>query len=292
MQQLSQEQLEVKEKIIAFINNDDENSSNVMFFQGRAGTEKTYLLNQIISDLRKDGKKVLVTGTTGIAASKYPQGSTVHSLFKLKIKSDDLKEESGFYSNVGLNSFLAHILYTADLFIIDEASMLIENVANDVDTCLKYIVAGKKGTMDQMATMKPFGGKKVLLMGDLLQLPPVVPDYGESVLQRLITSCYWWKDCSFVSLKKQMRTKNEKWSSFLSEVAEGNIQNKKWTSLIEEFGITVTHDREEAIQFYLKDVDLTGKFPMDQQWVSSTNKLTKEMNEIFAKMHKDSLQEN
>ena len=70
----------------------------MQFLQGRAGTGKTFTTNNLIKILKKQGKKVLITGTTGIAASQYSGGSTVHSLFSLGI--DQYDDSTVFKSNM------------------------------------------------------------------------------------------------------------------------------------------------------------------------------------------------
>ena len=80
----------------------DPNKPYLIFLQGRAGTGKTYTTNALIQKLKQNGKNVLVSATTGIAASQYQNGQTVHSLFGLtidqKIQGNELK------SNIGLHT--------------------------------------------------------------------------------------------------------------------------------------------------------------------------------------------
>ena len=63
----------------------------------------------------------------------------------------------------------------------------------------------------------PFGGKHILLIGDLLQLSPVAPGSTSSVAQSLITRCELWKYITlFVFI-----------SDYLEFVAEGNNGDMK-----------------------------------------------------------------
>ena len=78
---------------------EDSNAPYLMFLQGRAGTGKTYTTNTLINQLRTNSKKVLVSGSTGIAASQYHGGQTVHSLFALSI--DQKYSNSEFKCNIG-----------------------------------------------------------------------------------------------------------------------------------------------------------------------------------------------
>jgi hypothetical protein len=64
------------------------------------------------------------------------------------------------------------------LIIIDEVSMLTPWVANKVSLTLQSISGYERIR---------FGGKRILFVGDLLQLPPIVPDFSMPVAYRLIT---------------------------------------------------------------------------------------------------------
>ncbi len=50
---------------------------------GGPGTGKTLLSMALVECLQALGKKLLVTGTTGLSASQLPAGITVHSAFGL-----------------------------------------------------------------------------------------------------------------------------------------------------------------------------------------------------------------
>jgi ATP-dependent exoDNAse (exonuclease V) alpha subunit len=117
----------------------------------------------------------LICATTGIAAVQYSGGTTLHFLFQLGI---DEQYRGSFYSNIGGGSKAAQHLLSADLIIIDEVSMLTPWVTNRVSITLQSISGEESGE---------FGGKQILFVGDLLQLPPVVADYSIPVISRLIT---------------------------------------------------------------------------------------------------------
>ena len=46
---------------------------------GQAGTGKTFLVREAVRQLRKAGKTVAVTASTGIAATQFEDGETLHS---------------------------------------------------------------------------------------------------------------------------------------------------------------------------------------------------------------------
>ena len=99
-------------------------------------------------------QNTVVLATTGLAAINV-HGQTVHSFFRLK---------PGNLLDVGnLKRLPRRIVDAIDTIIIDEASMLRADLLDALD----YIL--------QISTHNdaPFGGKKIILFGDLFQLPPV-----------------------------------------------------------------------------------------------------------------------
>ena len=186
-------------------------SPNLIFLQGRAGTGKTFTTNILIKKLKESGHKVLVAGTTGIAASQYKGGQTVHSLFALTIDQKIIGNE--YKSSIGLHTLRAEELLSADLIIIDEISMMTIKTVAGVDFTLRYLSSEKYGFKDQdidYNMIPPFGNIPILFVGDLLQLPPVTPGSNASVAQRLITRCEWWDHVIKFALFEPMRSLNSK----------------------------------------------------------------------------------
>lgn len=280
----------IYEKIV---NNNVE--SNLFFIQGRAGTGKTYTTNVIINVLRKKGYKVLVTGTTGIAATQYEHGMTCHSLFKLKIDQNINGNE--FSCNVGYGTYRAKEILDADLIIIDEISMLTIQTAHNIDYTLRSLISHhiKDGPkIPNLENIPPFGGKNILFVGDLLQLPPVVQNSKSSVSNKLITKCSFWPSVKLFGLKDPVRCINKDWNEFLVDIGNGKSKIYiTWEELQKKFQITVTRSYKEAIDFFINDVDLEGVFPIDRQWICATNFYANDVNNylhwlrINENMHND-----
>jgi hypothetical protein len=135
----------------------------------------------------------LIYGITGIAAVQYPGGTTVHFLFRLGI---DEQSRGGFRSNVGRGTPLARFILAAALIIIDEVSMLTPWVANKISLTLQSIYRYER---------IQFGGKLILFVGDLLQLPPIVPDLSMPVAYRLITRLPYWSSIRKFQIQQPMR---------------------------------------------------------------------------------------
>ena len=130
-----------------------------VFLTGNAGTGKTYTLNIIIEKLRGGGKIVAVTASTGIA-STHINGHTIHSWAGIGIKEKLTEEDLWKLRN---NKFSYERIFTADVLVIDEISMLHDFRFDMVNEVCSF-VRGRK---------IPFGGLQVIVIGDFFQLPPV-----------------------------------------------------------------------------------------------------------------------
>jgi hypothetical protein len=152
----------------------------LFFLQGSAGTGKIFTVKALINALQSHRKKCLICGTTGVAAVQYPGGTALHSLFCLGI---DEQSREDFRSNIGRGTPLARYILAADSIIIDEVSMLTLWVANRVSLTLQSISGYER---------IQFGGKRILFVVDLLQLPSIVSDFSMPVAYRFITRLPYW----------------------------------------------------------------------------------------------------
>ena len=117
---------------------------------GGAGTGKSYLINALCN---------LLGSKCAGKASYNIRGVTVHSLLKLPVGprgTNDLKGESLVRLQDALNDM--------ECIFIDEYSMLGQTTFGWIDKRCKQATGCYR---------KPFGGKTLILIGDLGQLPPV-----------------------------------------------------------------------------------------------------------------------
>jgi GTPase SAR1 family protein len=186
-----------------------QNTHQLMFLQGAAGTGKTFTVNTLIKELQSTYRKnCLICATTGIAAVQYPGGTTIHSLFRLGI---DEEVQGSFRCNIGRNRIEARHLLRADLIIIDEVSMLTPWVANRVSVTLQSI---------SVHSTRLFGGKTLFFVGDLFQIPPVVKNFSMPVVYRLITHSADW------SLMKNFSWINQEGQRILSAPSVSSLPRK------------------------------------------------------------------
>lgn len=165
-----------------------------LYLTGRAGTGKTTFLREIRETTKK---KMMVAAPTGVAAINAG-GVTLHSLFQLPfgtyLPSMDVRLPPSMQSEVNnartlmRNLFLHNnkrrLLQELELLIIDEVSMLRPDILDAIDRILQ-VVRRRRGI--------PFGGVQLLLIGDLLQLPPVVNDEEWLMLQHFYKSPYFFE---------------------------------------------------------------------------------------------------
>ncbi len=123
----------------------------LIFITGRAGTGKTTLLKYFA---QHTAQNIVVLATTGLAAINV-HGQTVHSFFRLK--PGNLLDFSI------LRRLPRKTVESFDTLVIDEASMLRADLLDALDHILQI----------STRSSDPFGGKQVILFGDLFQLPPV-----------------------------------------------------------------------------------------------------------------------
>lgn len=140
------------------------NTNTSLFITGKAGTGKTTFIREI---QKMVDKNFLVLAPTGIAAMNVG-GQTIHSFFGLPF------EAIGPKTIFEVSREKRDTLKYTDTIIIDEASMVRSDWVDSIDRFLRSLEE----------THSPFGGKQVVFVGDLFQLPPVVK-YGSADYEML-----------------------------------------------------------------------------------------------------------
>lgn len=131
-----------------------------IFLTGGAGVGKTTTTNEVIKHYEFEAKKVAKLASTAMAATLIG-GQTLHSFFDLGIAPNLFElERSG---KLELKKKIKKLIASIDLIVIDEISMV-------SDTLLELI--------EFRLAQGGFLGS-VLVVGDFLQLPPVVRGQNE-----------------------------------------------------------------------------------------------------------------
>ena len=159
-----------------------------VFLTGKAGTGKSTFLRYICS---KTKKKYVVLAPTGIAAVNVG-GQTMHSFFRIPFKpllpDDPDFAISRIRERLKYPKSLCKLIKNLELIIIDEISMVRADIIDFMDKVLRVY----SGNMRE-----PFGGKQLLLVGDVFQLEPVVTGDMRDVLKKYYPSSYFFNALIF-----------------------------------------------------------------------------------------------
>ena len=190
-----------------------------VFLTGKAGTGKSTFLKYIRDNIKK---KYVVLAPTGIAAVNVG-GVTMHSFFRIPLKPllpDDpdfavkhLRERMKYPKD------LRKLIKELELIIIDEISMVRADVIDFIDKILRVYSSNMR---------EPFGGKQLLLVGDIFQLEPVVTSDMREVLRTHYQNSYFFSANAFsqieivpIELKKIYRQNDSQFISMLDRIRMG-----------------------------------------------------------------------
>lgn len=160
------------QKIFARLKSDKQG----LLISGGAGTGKTTFIEYISSE---EGikqfplaEKMVITAPTGVAAMRAG-GATIHSLFEFPPETFDY-ENRIFAGGERITTMESkQKLFTEiNLLVIDEVSMVRADLMDAINLSLQV----------HRGNALPFGGVKVLFIGDIFQLQPVVTTEDRSFL--------------------------------------------------------------------------------------------------------------
>lgn len=255
--QLNIEQKDIFQKIMRSI---AQNKGTQFFLNARAGTGKTFFCQVLSACLRRKKNIVVTSASSAIASQLHIGGTTVHKAFGVSVPPQGEEPQS----SLTLQSRQGIVVEAASLIIIDEVAMLQQTVITAIDRCLRDLT--NNDTL--------FGGKTILFVGDLSQLPPVVPFGDQSAIVRAsIISHYSWSALEKVSLTiPQRQASDERFHSFVSSVATATPDcgtNGFTTSRLPR-EVFVTSDENDALRQYLT----TSGFPQHLRTTKSLEKLS------------------
>ena len=163
-----------------------------VFLTGKAGTGKSTFLKYICANTKKEH---VVLAPTGIAAVNVG-GQTMHSFFKIPFKPM-LPDDPDYANPARMRKMLRYtkekikLIQRLELIIIDEISMVRADIIDFVDRVLRVY----SGNMRE-----PFGGKQLLLVGDIFQLEPVVTHDTRDILRRYYKNFFFFNARAFEQL--------------------------------------------------------------------------------------------
>lgn len=200
-----------------------ENTDEHVFITGKAGTGKSTLLQYWIDSTKKNA---VVLAPTGVAALNV-HGETIHSFFGFR---PDVTVKQ--VTKQGKDQERAKLIQKTDTIVIDEASMVRADLLDCVDQSLR--IHQKNGAH------LPFGGKQLVFIGDLFQLPPVVPNDQQEIFSTFYATPYFFSANVFgagklsgidntpelrqVELKKVYRQTDQQFIEALNAVRSGSVR--------------------------------------------------------------------
>lgn len=165
---------------------------NSVFLTGKAGTGKSTFLRYVCQHTKK---KYVILAPTGIAAINAG-GSTLHSFFKLPFHPllPDDPQFSGRRLQETLKYSSEHqkLIKNIELIIIDEISMVRADIIDFIDKILRFYSHN---------TREPFGGKQLLVVGDVFQLEPVVKSDEREIISRFYSNPFFFSANVFKTME-------------------------------------------------------------------------------------------
>ena len=186
-----------------------------LFLTGKAGTGKSTFLRYVAQTTKK---KHVILAPTGIAAINAGS-STLHSFFRLPfhplLPNDSRYDRRHIKETLKYTGAQRKLIREVELIIIDEISMVRADIIDFIDKLLRIYTRNPE----------PFGGKQLLLVGDIYQLEPVLKDDDRQLLQPFYPSSYFfnakvWQQMPIVSieLRKVYRQTDDQFIAILDRI--------------------------------------------------------------------------
>ena len=237
-----------------------------LFLTGKAGTGKSTFLRYIRTHIKK---KTVVLAPTGISAINA-EGSTLHSFFKLPfhplLPNDSQYSVKNIRSTLKYNSEKCKLLREVELIIIDEISMVRADIIDFIDKVLRIYSRNMR---------EPFGGKQLLLVGDIYQLEPVVKEDERQLLRPFYPTCFFFHAHVFryfrlvsIELRKVYRQTDPQFISMLDSIRAGSISEQQLKMLNSRMHAAASQSQQMTITLstrrdtvdYINDLHL-GQLP-------------------------------
>lgn len=186
------------------------------------------------------GQLVAVTGTTATAAGNIG-GVTVHRFLKLS---------KGFESSLDPSHAMWPTLKSIDVVIIDEISMATAHLLQALDHVLRraFLPGCKR---------RPFGGRTIIAIGDLCQLPPVPPRlFGIVYNNCAVYVLGLWRKFRMHELRENFRQQGDpELQLCLDELHDGVEDGRSWDILLQR---VVGLQGNDDLEFQTRDDIVTA----------------------------------
>lgn len=235
---------ELKEAIESLLNGKN------TYLCGKGGTGKSLVSKLFIKKMEELGKNVVVAAPSGLAAFSIG-GSTIHSI--LKMNANKVYKKCEKPSSKSLN-----VLKDVDCILIDECGMLRIDHFVYLTNCIKTI------------EKKYYKRIQLVIVGDFLQLPPVVTSkeredleraYGKKILYQAYEEKDIWDKHNFkvCCLKKNRRQVNDEFANMMDLTRTGNVCATSYFERFEKENSYYLEDGYIHLCAYRKDVNKVNK---------------------------------
>ena len=210
-------------------------SRRSLFLTGKAGTGKSTFLRYVSKHTKK---KHVILAPTGIAAINAG-GSTLHSFFRLPfhplLPNDSRYDRRHIKETLKYTGAQRKLIREVELIIIDEISMVRADIIDFIDKVLRIYTRNPE----------PFGGKQLLLVGDIFQLEPVIKEDEWRLMQPFYASAYFfaakvWQEMQLLSieLRKVYRQSDAEFIAILDRIRENQATDQDLAAINSRYGAT------------------------------------------------------
>lgn len=214
-------------------------SNNNVFLTGHAGTGKSFVIRQYLNNLMYP---IPVLASTG-AAAVLIEGRTFHGYFGLGIMEGGI--ERTIKKAITNNRVRARLNKDTTL-IVDEISMIHPDAFEAANRIAKAVREDDS----------PFGGLRLIVVGDFLQLPPIT--YSSQPIKWLFDMDVWHQlDFKKVYLTQTMRTVASDFIKVLNSIRVGQVDdsvksflNSRQSPVGDDFNGTVLFGRRNQAEFF------------------------------------------
>ena len=215
-----------------------------LFLTGKAGTGKSTFLRYVAQHTKK---KYVILAPTGIAAINAG-GQTLHSFFKLPfhplLPNDSRYNIRNIRKTLKYSGDTTKLLRELELIIIDEISMVRADIIDFIDKVLRIYCRNMR---------VPFGGKQLLLVGDIFQLEPVIKEDEWRLMQPFYASAYFfsakvWQEMELVSieLRKVYRQSDTRFIGLLDRIRQNQTTAEDLRAINERLDASPKKGKKEG----------------------------------------------
>lgn len=242
--------IDLNEDFLCAINELKSTNNNCIFITGKAGTGKSTLIDYY---KKHYDPEAVILAPTGVSAINV-RGQTIHNFFNYYIDVTPEKIKLGEVKPRNLK-----LIKSVKTIIIDEISMVRADLLDSIEATL---------SLYGILPFTPFGGVKMIFVGDIYQLPPVLNREDRAIFLKYYQSPYFFSAKSIsstklkiVELKKIYRQKDQYFIEILNKVRNNSVSyddinklNERYlnnSAILEEkkdnkFHITLTANNKKA----------------------------------------------